>query len=230
MLVIAISTRALFDFTEENSVFEENGLDAYTNFQLTNENTPLTQGVCFPLVKKLLHLNNLSNKTLVEVLLCSRNSADSGLRVFNSINHYQLPITRAIFSDGQAVHHYLKAYRADLFLSANAVDVKNSLSLGIASATILPTKQAAFDELDNNQLRIAFDADCVLFSDAIEKINQKHGLEAFSKNEKLNAHIALPDGPFSSFIRKFSDIQKKFPDQKPIRTALVTARSAPAQH
>ena len=228
MLVVAISTRALFDFSEENSVYEKKGIASYTQYQHKNEHIPLSQGVCFPLVKKLLHLNTLSDKPLVEVILCSRNSADSGLRVFNSISHYQLPITRAIFSDGQPVHHYLKSYDADLFLSANAEDVKNSLALGIASATILSMPQQPFDERANTQLRIAFDADCVLFSDAIEKINKEKGLAAFGENEKKHAHIALPDGPFSTFIKKFSNIQSILQDPTQIRTALVTARSAPA--
>ena len=228
MLVVAISTRALFDFSEENTVFEREGVASYTKHQHDNEHIPLSQGVCFALVKKLLHLNNMSDKPIVEVILCSRNSADSGLRVFNSISHYQLPITRAIFSDGQPVHHYLKSYNADLFLSANSDDVKSTLALGIASATIISMPQQPFDEYDNSQLKIAFDADCVLFSDAIEKINQEQGLAAFSENEKKHAHIALPDGPFSPFIKKFSDIQSGLHDPSQIRTALVTARSAPA--
>lgn len=228
MLVVAIGTRALFDFTEENHVYENQGLDAYKQYQLEHEEKPLTLGACFPLVKKLLHLNSLTDNPLIEVILCSRNSADSGLRVFNSISHYQLPITRAIFSDGQPVHNYLQAYDVDLFLSAHVQDVKNSLHLGIASATILPLQQKPFDFSTNHQLKIAFDADCVLFSDAIEKINQEQGLAAFSANEQENARVALPDGPFSSFIKKFSVIQKQLPESNHIRTALVTARSAPA--
>lgn len=228
MLVVAISSRALFDFNEENSVYENKGLHAYKQYQIANENIPLSKGVCFPLVEKLLNLNTYSKSPLVEVILCSRNSADSGLRVFNTIAHYNLPITRAIFSDGQPVHQYLKPYGVHLFLSANDNDVRESLNIHIAAATVLQMPDGTSPISDNKQLRIAFDADCVLFSDAIEKINQKHGLKAFSNNEKINAHKLLPHGPFSSFIQEFSMIQNTLADKSLIRTALVTARSAPA--
>lgn len=227
MLVVAISTRALFNFSEGNKVFEKDGLSAYKAYQREFESQALEKGVCYNLVKKLLNLNINRDKPVVEVILCSRNSADSGLRVFNSIEHYGLAITRAIFSDGQPVYQYLKAYKVDLFLSANAVDVADALKIGIAAATILTDKIQQYSE-KNPQLRVAFDADCVLFSDEIEKINQQHGLDAFIKNEKQHAHIALPQGPFSSFIRGFSKMQQALSDKSLIRTALVTARSAPA--
>ena len=227
MLVVAISTRALFNFSEENKVYEKKGLKAYKEHQRKHESIALEKGVCFNLVRKLLNLNNNNQKPLVEVILCSRNSADSGLRVFNSIAHYDLSITRAIFSDGQPVHKYLQAYGADLFLSANAQDVADAINLGIAAATILTDQIKQYDE-NSTQLRVAFDADCVLFSDEIEKINQQHGLDAFTENERKHAHKMLPHGPFSSFIKGFSKIQQTLTDASIIRTALVTARSAPA--
>ena len=183
-LIIAITTRALFDFSEENQVYEQQGLAAYKAYQRDHEQTPLQPGACFSLVKKLLALNTNPKRPLVDVILCSRNSADSGLRVFNSISHYGLAITRAFFSDGQPVHLYLKAYDAQLFLSANASDVVNALSLGIASATMLPVPKSVSQPNPtdtDDQLRFAFDADCVLFSDAIERINQQYGLDAFAK-------------------------------------------------
>ena len=229
MLVIAISTRALFDFTEENYVFEQEGLEAYKKFQRTNESIPLKKGVCYGLVEKLLNLNSNPKEQQIEVILCSRNSADSGLRVFNTIAHYGLPITRAIFSDGQPVHHYLCAYKVTLFLSAHAIDVKNALAHGIAAATILPSNHSLLlQKRNSNQLRFAFDADCVLFSDTTQKIHKEHGLAAFTLNEKNNAHKILDKGPFSDFIYAFCKVQKALPNQNLIRTALVTARSAPA--
>lgn len=227
MLIIAVTSRALFDFSEENSVYEQDGLDAYQVYQRKHENKPLKKGTCFSLVDKLLQLNRHSDTPLIEIILCSRNSADTGLRVFNSIAHYDLPISRAFFTDGQPVHRYLQAYQVALFLSANEADVTAAINGGIAAATMLsPPGVSAPD--DQPQLRIAFDADCVLFSDAPERIHQEQGLEAFIQSERVNAHISLDDGPFSSFLRAFGEVQQSLPDRQLIRTALVTARSAPA--
>lgn len=228
MLTVAISTRALFDFSEANAVYENQGLEAYKAYQIQHESKPLAKGVCFPLVRKLLSLNSHSKEPLIDVVLCTRNSADSGLRVFNSIEHYQLPITRGIFSDGRPVHDYLKAFGVQLFLSANADDVGHALSVGIAAATILTPRLSVKSAPFIDQLRIAFDADCVLFSDDIEKIHLKHGLDAFTANEKRFAKEMLPQGPFSQFARAFSTLQRALPESHLIRTALVTARSAPA--
>ncbi|HAV93285.1 MAG TPA: 5'-nucleotidase [Proteobacteria bacterium] len=228
MLVVAVSSRALFDFSEENAVFERSGLQAYQKYQRAHESIPLKQGACFSLVRKLLSLNQHVDTQAIEVILCSRNSADTGLRVFNSITHFGLPITRAFFTDGQPVHPYLKAYHIDLFLSAHEHDVVSALNSGIAAATILPPPTATLEPHDSQQLRIAFDADCVLFSDAPEIIHRKEGLAAFAESEKVNAHVSLEDGPFSHFLRSFGKIQSILPGQQFIRTALVTARSAPA--
>lgn len=229
MLTVAISSRALFDFSEANAIYENEGLSAYKAYQIKNESKPLNKGVCFPLVRKLLALNEHAEQPLIDVVLCTRNSADSGLRVFNSITHYALPITRGIFSDGRPVHDYLKAYGVQLFLSANAADVSQSIAVGVAAATILPQDNHQETRPLPDQLRIAFDADCVLFSDDIEKIHLQYGLDAFAENEKKHAKEMLPQGPFSAFAKAFSTVQKALPtDCQLIRTALVTARSAPA--
>ena len=225
-LVIAISSRALFDLDESHQVYEEQGLDAYQRYQIAHEDEPLEQGSAFSLVKKLLSLNALLNQSRVEVILLSRNSADTGLRVFNSIQHYDLDISRAAFSGGNSPYRYINAFNSQLFLSTDGVDVRQALELGVAAATILPSVTA---NSNDDRLRIAFDGDAVLFSDESEKIYKKEGLEAFSKNELEAANEPMSGGPFKPFLAALQQIQMQFPAGKsPIRTCLVTARAAPA--
>lgn len=225
-LVIAISSRALFDLSESHAIYEREGVAAYSNYQIAHENEALTPGVAFNLVKKLLALNKGREEPLVEVLLLSRNSADTGLRVFNSIRHYNLDITRAAFSSGESPYSYVSAFNTHLFLSADPEDVRKALDEGFAAATIL-SKTTAIN--DSAELRIAFDGDSVLFSDESERIYQEHGLEAFVANEAEHAERPLQGGPFKPFLAALHKIQQAFPEKQcPIRTALVTARSAPS--
>lgn len=225
-LVVAIASTALFDMTESHAVFESQGLEAFQCYQLEREAEVLLPGGGFALVNKLLKLNEMYGRTVVEVILLSRNSADTGLRVFNSIEHYGLKITRAAFCGGVNPHRYVAAFSANLFLSTNVDDVRYALGEGIAAATLLPVEAPVSDE---SCVKIAFDGDAVLFSDVSEQIFQQKGLDAFTENEKQAALDPLPGGPFKSFLAMLHDIQKSFPaDECPIRTALVTARAAPA--
>ena len=227
-LVIAISSRALFDLRDSHRVFEEQGLEAFQQYQIAHENKPLKPGEAFPLVQKLLRINTLlADEGRVEVILLSRNSADTGLRVFNSIQHYQLGITRAAFCGGESPWRYITAFGCHLFLSTDVDDVKNALSQGIAAATMIPSGNVpnASDEL----IRFAFDGDAVLFSDESERIYKESGLAAFTANEKAAAHSPMSGGPFKPFLAALHTLQSEFPPKSsPIRTALVTARSAPA--
>ena len=226
-LVVAISSRALFDLDEAHSVFESQGLAAYAEYQISKENECLKPGEAFQLVKKLLALNEDEiNHQGVEVILISRNSADSGLRIFNSIEHHGLGIDRAVFTNGESPFRYMKAIGTELFLSGHAEDVRRTLQAGFASALILPGAQ---NRPDGDQLRIAFDGDAVLFSDEAERVYQEEGLEVFSEQEKERADTPLPEGPFKSLMQALQNIQSAYPiENNPIRTALVTARSAPA--
>ncbi|MEE9396318.1 MAG: 5'-nucleotidase [Methylococcales bacterium] len=225
-LVIAISSRALFDLDESHRIFEKSGKEAFCRYQIEHEEEVLKPGVAFSLVKKLLALNEVTTAgSLVEVILLSRNSADTGLRIFNSIQHHQLSITRAAFTSGETPYGYIPAFGAHLFLSANAEDVVKGLDFGLAAATILPSSTTGNT---SEQLRIAFDGDAVLFSDESERIYQARGLEAFTAREKKNAKTPLPGGPFKEFLSALHYIQTLFNTEKsPIRTALVTARGAP---
>ncbi|MBS0359630.1 MAG: 5'-nucleotidase [Proteobacteria bacterium] len=226
-LIVGISSRALFDLSESHQIFENDGIETYSKYQIDHENVTLKPGPAFSLVKKLLSLvDPKTNESLVEVILVSRNSADTGLRIFNSIQEYQLNITKAAFTKGESPYHYISAFSSHLFLSANTEDVRNALQAGCAAATILPT-YASMNS--HEQLRIAFDGDAVIFSDESERIYQQGGLEAFTANEKAEAKKPLSGGPFKGFLTALQTIQSKFPaENSPIRTALITARSAPA--
>lgn len=227
-LTVAISSRALFDLEESHRIYTEEGIDAYCNYQIEREDEQLAAGTAFSLVRKLLALNELAvqDNPKVEVILLSKNSADTGLRVFNSIQSHNLNITRAAFTSGQAPYRYAKPFSVDLFLSTDGQDVAEALKMGFAAATIIPSKTS---NQDSDQLRIAFDGDAVLFSDDSERIYKEQGLNAFEQSEKAVAKEPMPGGPFKDFLAALHSIQASFPaSQSPIRTALVTARSAPA--
>jgi len=226
-LVVAISSRALFDLEESHRVFEREGVDAYCRYQIDHENEVLAPGVAFPLVKKLLRLNHVeSERERVEVVLISRNSADTGLRIFNSIQHYGLAISRAAFTGGIDPYRYVQPFNAHLFLSADPRDVRMALDGGFAAATILPS---IVGMNEGEQLRIAFDGDAVLFSDVAERVYKLEGLAAFTAAERAAARDPLPGGPFKNFLAALHRLQDEFPPESaPIRTALFTARAAPA--
>ncbi|MFK7975874.1 MAG: 5'-nucleotidase, partial [Halioglobus sp.] len=228
-LVIAISSRALFNLDESHEIYETQGLAAYSAYQVAREDEPLAQGEAFPLVTKLLKLNeSLPEDSRVEVVLLSRNSADTGLRVFNSIQHYELDISRAAFCGGQSPWRYINAFGCKLFLSTEAEDVRYALDSGVAAATLLSRSGNSTDS-ETQQLRFAFDGDAVLFSDEAEKVYKADGLEAFTASEIAAAKQPLAGGPFKPFLSALHHLQQSFPPtEAPIRTALVTARSAPA--
>jgi 5'-nucleotidase len=226
-LVIAISSTALFDMGESHEIYESQGVAAYSVYQREHEDDILEPGEAFPLVTKLLRINEkLGGEPRVEVILLSRNSADTGLRVFNSIAHHGLNITRAAFSGGNSPYRYVSAFACHLFLSTNAQDVRSALDSGMAAATLLPSQKSVSE---SDELRFAFDGDAVLFSDASERIFKERGLDAFTANEKAEARMPLDAGPFKTFLQTLHSLQAEFPvDECPIRTALVTARAAPA--
>jgi 5'-nucleotidase len=227
-LVVAIASRALFDLSEAHRVFEEEGVEAYQAYQVAHEAEVLSPGVAFTLTRKLLALNEkLEDRGRVEVILLSRNSSDTGLRVFNSIRHHGLAIHCAAFTGGASPYRYVSAFGADLFLSADPHDVRRALDAGCAAATILPAPARASADGDE-QLRIAFDGDAVLFSDESERIFRAEGLEAFTANEVEAAERPMAGGPFKGFLVALQRIQAVFPvAEAPLRTALITARGAP---
>lgn len=229
-LVVGVSSRALFDLTKENEIFEKEGVKAYCEYQRAHENEILLPGTGFNLIKALLNINKLKGQEgRVEVIIMSRNSADTSLRVFNSIKHYGLDITRAVLASGGSLAPYLNAFHTDLFLSAYEDDVMLAIESGVAAGIICDDTNHRYSvDEEIKQIHIAFDGDAVLFTDESEMIYQEKGLEAFEENERKNADKPLPEGPFAKFLKTISDLQQEFTDEVPIRTALVTARSAPA--
>ncbi len=225
-LVVAISSRALFDFEEENRVFDKEGEDAYIALQYGRLDVQAREGVAFPLVKKLLAFNTPEAQR-VEVVVLSKNDPVSGLRVFRSAKQAGLQIERGVFTRGRTPYRYLDALKANLFLSANESDVMSALDAKCPAARVYPeSAQAASRHSD--ELRIAFDGDAVLFSDEAERVYQQNGLEAFTKHEASRALQPLPPGPFKPLLEALHRLQSEKDSPVRIRTALVTARSAPA--
>jgi len=225
-LVVAISSRALFDFEEENQVFEQTDDRAYMKLQLDRLEIPAKPGVAFSLVKKLLAFNQVGAQH-IEVVILSRNDPVSGMRVFRSAQHYGLPIQRGSFTRGQAPWRYLKPLHANLFLSTHLSDVRAALDAGGPAAQVYPHSAHASDA-HPNEVRIAFDGDAVLFSDEAEQVYQAQGLNAFQQHEKDKASQPLSAGPFKPLLEALHRLQIQGTPSMRIRTALVTARSAPA--
>ena len=261
---IGISSRALFDLEVENAIFENQGVEAYVDYQIAHEKDVLAPGAAFALIQAFLALNRERDSRQIEVVIMSKNSADAALRIFHSIEYYGLDITRAALTGGGAIAPYLRAYGVDLYLSFNAEEVKNALQSGIAAGVLLPrgamengghavstrtfpgTYRQAYMRGQIRQpleIRIAFDGDAVLFSGEAERTFQEQGVEAFCAQERELADVPLRPGPFAHVLQLISTLQKNtaiecatwrvgLPEERRrmpvIRTALVTARSAPA--
>jgi 5'-nucleotidase len=235
-LVIAVASSALFDLTESHKFFLEHGVEQYRKYQRENEKIVLATGVAFPLIKRLLALNDghgEGGEKVVEVILFSRNDPDTGLRVFNSIKEHALDITRAVFVSGRDPIPYLPAFNAALFLSANETDVRNALMQNAPAGQVFPT---TFVDDDEPELRVAFDFDGVITDDSAEAINQTQGLAEFLRSEQEKAGVPHPLGPLYRFFSEMAKLQQRErnkqtanPDYKPrVRIAIVTARNAPA--
>ncbi|MBL8362159.1 MAG: 5'-nucleotidase [Rubrivivax sp.] len=228
-LVVAISSRALFDFEEENRVFEASDDRAYMQLQLERLEEPARPGVAFSLVHKLLAFNpgGAPERSRVEVVILSRNDPVSGMRVFRSAQHYGLPVQRGVFTRGQPPWRYLRPLAANLFLSTNDADVRSALAEGVPAARVYPHSARA-SGAHPQEVRIAFDGDAVLFSDEAEQVYQREGLEAFQSHERDRSRQPLLPGPFKPLLEALHRLQQQPEGGMRLRTALVTARSAPA--
>ncbi|HTO15828.1 MAG TPA: 5'-nucleotidase [Edaphocola sp.] len=230
ILVIGVSSRALFDLEAENEIFEKEGISGYRKYQDQNEETSLKPGTAFYLVQSLLHLNKITNKRIVEVVVMSRNSPETGVRVMNSVKEHKLDITRMAFSGGQALALYIDAFDIDLFLSKDAKDVQTVIDSKSCAAAYIYAPPKEFKQSENN-VKIAFDADAVLFSDESEHRYKTQGIDAFHKYEQEHENEALGAGPFAKLLIKLSKIREELPSSialSPLRLAIVTARSSPS--
>ncbi len=233
-LVVAVASSALFDLRESDDVFRTEGEEAYRAFQRENEERILEPGVAFPLIKRLLNLNKSQQHALVEVVLFSRNDPDTGLRVFKSIGHYNLPITRAVFVAGRNPFEYMQAFNASLFLSGNREDVKQAIESGLPAGYVEETE---YIDDEDEELRIVFDFDGVIADDSSEQVYKKaNDLDMYQQHEKAHARESLPAGPLYRFLTQVSHIQKQELEKQKqddayepkIRIAICTARNAPA--
>nr|WP_244327650.1 5'-nucleotidase [Roseibium sp. RKSG952] len=231
-LRIAVSARSLFDLETSHAVFETEGLESYTKFIRKNERKPLSPGPAFPLVKALLRANRTirGEESLIEVIMASGVHPIMGNWIVNSIEHHDLDIPRSSFTSGGFILPYLQAFGVDMLLSKSMEDAQKAINVGMAAAVMYDTEMS--DELlaDEGAIRIALDGDSVIFSDESERIYQEGGLEAFQRNETMNAHVPMNEGPFAPILRKIARIQKvTAPDHRPFRIALVTARGGPSR-
>lgn len=230
ILVVGVSTRALFNLEEENKIFEEDGIEAFRKFQLENEDELLEAGTAFHLVRSLLELNKVAKQKIVEVVVMSRNSPETGMRVLNTIENYNLDITRVAFTGGEPLAPYISAYAIDLFLSKDQKDVQTVIDSAECAAALIYNPPSEYSSLDP-RVKIAFDADAVLFSDDSEYRYKTEGMESFHLYEKENEDVALAEGPFAKLLIKLSKIQEHLPmriEHSPLRLAIVTARNAPS--
>lgn len=237
-LVIGVASSAMFDLAKSDAVFRKKGEEAYRRFQTKNLDVPLGKGIAFSFIRRLLSLNNLSadpkNDPLVEVVLLSRNDPDTGLRVMRSIDHYCLPMTRAIFMQGKAPYDYIPALNISLFLSANKSDVTAAIQRGFPAGQVLDSHQ--IDEADDN-LRIAFDFDGVIADDESEAVMQRsEDVSEFHQHEVQNVMQPHKQGPLANFLIKVSKIQRIETAKRKsdpaysirLRVSIVTARNAPS--
>lgn len=232
-LVVAVASSALFDLRESDKIFQTKGEIGYREYQRNHETEVLHRGVVFPLVKRLLDLNDAKSQP-IEIVLFSRNDPDTGLRVFNSIEHYGLNISRAVFVAGKNPFKYLQAFNASLFLSGNKGDVKEAIEHDLPAGYVNITEYE--DDEADQELRMAFDFDAVLADDSSEKVYQEKGMEKYKEHELKYGNIPMKQGPLYNFIARISKIQKKEVKkekqnpkyQSQIRIAVCTARNAPA--
>jgi len=230
ILVVGVSSRALFNLEEENEIFEKEGIKGYRKHQQENEDIPLKKGTAFALVKSLLELNNQAKKQIVEVVVMSRNSPETGVRMLNSIKEHDLNISRIALSGGEPLSPYIDAFDVDLFLSKDEKDVQAVIDSRACAAASIYNPPEEFDPKDN-RVKIAFDADAVLFSDESELRYKKEGMEAFHKFESEHEDDPLKEGPFAKLLIKLSKIQEHLPtsiELTPLRLSIVTARNAPS--
>ena len=230
ILVIGVSSRSLFDLEEENKIFDTAGIKGYRKYQLEHENTSLKPGTAFHLVQSLLHLNNEAKKRIVEVVVMSRNSPETGVRIMNSVREHNLDITRMAFSGGEPLAPYIDAFDIDLFLSKDLKDVQSVIDSKKSAAAFIYNPPKHFDPTDS-RVKIAFDADAVLFSDESEHRYKTEGMDAFHRYESEHEDEQLSEGPFAKLLIKLSKIQDYLPttiELSHLRLAIVTARNAPS--
>ena len=240
-LVIGISATALFDLSEADALFKkeyethpDNAIQIYRDYMLKHEDETLQKGIGFSFIQALLDLNRYQKEgepPLVEVVVMSRNSPDTGVRVLNTIREFKLNITRSAFTAGESSADYIEAFDVDLFLTTDEKDAQKVIDSGACASAVLSTPPEYQSNIKDGQVRIAFDGDAVLFDESSELVYKEEGIEAFHKNEDISQNIPMVEGPFASFLKKLASLQHRLPmrmEYSPVRIAIVTARNAPS--
>ncbi|WP_201597270.1 5'-nucleotidase [Psychrobacter fulvigenes] len=247
-LIVAISATALFDLSEsENYLLQllqqrpDSAIKEFRDYMAEREDDPLAIGAGYPLIQALLNLNKYCNECpdkeldieapLVEVVIVSKSSPDTGIQVLNAIREYKLNISRSAFISGSLVAPYIADFEVDLFLTTNREDAQQVADANICACAILDATPVNTYELDTEQLRIAFDGDAVLFDDSGELLYKQEGLDAFHAREAQMHDLPIEKGPYAELLIKLSNLQERLParlQHSPIQIALVTARNAPA--
>ncbi len=241
-LVIGISATALFDLSEADNLFQEamkedpdHAIERYRDYMLKQEEVPLNEGIGYPLVTALLGLNRYredKDAPLVEVVIMSRNSPDTGIRVLNTVRALDLGITRSAFTAGESTVDYLEAFDVDLFLTTNEIDAQKVIDSGVCASAVLSTPPQYRSDISDGQVRIAFDGDAVLFDESSERVYKERGIEAFHDMENRQQNIPMNEGPFAAFLKKLAALQERLPmrmEHSPVRIAIVTARNSPSE-
>lgn len=241
-LVVGITASALFDLSEADAVFRKNyknnpdqAIDEYRKYMEKNELEDLEPGTGFPLVKALMSLNQFQpekESPLVQIVVMSRNSPETGIRVFHNIRQKKLDITRSAFTGGESVVDYLEAFDVDLFLTTNPKDAQRVVDDDACAVAVVKEPPSNVDSIPIGQVRIAFDGDAVLFSDESEIVYKAEGLKEFYKVENEQQDTPLNDGPYANLLKKLSRLQDRLPhrvEHSPVRISIVTARNSPAE-
>ena len=240
-LVIGISATALFDLSQADKLFKkeyknhpDNAIEIYREYMLKNEEIGLNEGIGFAFIKALLDLNRFQKENevpLVEVVIMSRNSPDTGVRVLNTIRSLSLNISRSAFTAGESSADYLEAFGVDLFLTTNEEDAQKVIDNRVCASAVLSIPPEYKCDIAEGQVRIAFDGDAVLFDESSELVYKEEGIKAFHENEQKSQNIPMNEGPFASFLKKLAKLQERLPmktEFSPVRIAIVTARNSPA--
>lgn len=230
--VVALSSSALFDTKEGDAIFSAQGEEAFIKHQIDNEDVPFAPGPAMPIAKALLAANAaIKNGARIRLIILSHNNPAASFRAMKSAAAHGLPVQRASFVGNAALSRYLQADNVALLLSRNADDVRAAINQGIAAARVTECSEPL--QLEENQLRVAFDWDAVIASDESERIYRAQGNEAYQANEKKLEKVPLKPGPFEPVLRWMAELQREVAASGSafsVRTAIVTARNEAAMN
>ncbi len=219
-LVVGLVPRALFDLGAEDEVLRTGGPDALRRQRAEREEELLDPGRGLGLARALGHLDPGAARR-VELVLLSRESADTSLRVVSSARRHELEIMRAVFTGGQPLDPYLAALRVDLFLCNDESEARAALDAGISAGVVCDGGELARE--GESEIRVAFDGDAELFADDGEAGEAADPASRSAGRGAPPASFARLLGALAMFG---SDGRGRGPR---LRTALVSSRTGAVQ-